>query len=163
MSLNTITLKKYAPSELETYYSVVKEDKVMHYISGKGLTLGEAREKFESILKLNSENDGVGYFKVYNDKDEFIGDGKLEWYSLDPSKIEVGYILKEEFWGRGYGTMICAMLLSIADANWPTRDIVGIIDPENAASKRILEKFGLKSFFVGVEDDLPTEKLILKR
>jgi len=77
--------------------------------------------------------------------------------------LEIGYLLKEAFWGKGYGTMVCIKLLSLAEQRWPTEDVIGIIDPENMASKKLLEKFGFKRYFIGVEDDLPTEKLILKR
>ncbi|MNL68026.1 hypothetical protein D3C87_1926870 [compost metagenome] len=59
--------------------------------------------------------------------------------------------------------MICTKLLSLAEELFSTVDIIGIIDPDNAASKRLLEKFGFKSYFIGIEDDLPTEKLILKK
>ena len=87
----------------------------------------------------------------------------MEWYKPDETQLEIGYMLKEEFWGKGYGTMICSELLSLADTVLAKKDIIGIIDPENAASKKLLEKFGFQSYFVGIEDDLPTEKLILRR
>jgi len=161
--MGSITIIKYIQSDFSTYYSLVKEDNVMRYISGKGLTIEEAMKKFDSIVKTNAEDAELGYFKIYNNVGEFIGDGKMEWHKQDRTKLEIGYILKEEFWGKGYGTMICAKLLSLVDETFPTVDIIGIVDPENVASKKLLEKFGFKSYFIGVEDDLPTEKLILKK
>ena len=92
---------------------------------------------------------------------DFMGDCKLEWYPPDRSKLEMGYILKEEFWGKGYGTQICQKLIALADTVAPGMEIIGIIDPDNTASKRLLEKFGFKSFFIGTENSLPTEKLQL--
>lgn len=160
---HTIVLEKYIQTDFETFYSLVKEDGVMRYISGEGLTISAAREKFDSIIKLNNEEANLGYFKVFNENSEFIGDCKLEWNKHDRSMLEIGYILKEEFWGRKYGTMICSELLSLADQLWPAKDVIGIIDPDNTASKRLLEKFGFESYFVGTEDDLPTEKLMLKK
>jgi hypothetical protein len=41
--------------------------------------------------------------------------------------------------------------------------VIGIIDPDNAASRQLLTKFGFQSYFVGIEDEVATEKLILKR
>ena len=163
MGTNSISITKYKASDYETFYSVVKEDKLMQYISGKGLTEEEAKQKFNSVLEVNNEDRRMGYFKVYNSDGVFIGDGKLERCKKDRSKLEIGYILKEEFWGNGYGTMICTELLSLADKIAPTVDVIGIIDPDNIASRRLLEKFGFRSYFVGVEDNLPTEKLILAR
>ncbi len=163
MSKNPISIEKYNQGDFDLYYSMVKEDQVMRYITGKGLTKEEALSKFKEIIDFNLNENHMGYFKIYNNKDEFIGDGKLEWYKQDVSKLEVGYILKEEFWGRGYGTMICREMLALAERLWPARDVIGIIDPDNIASRRLLEKFGFKSFFIGIEDDLPTEKLMLSK
>lgn len=160
--MDTITIAKYTKSDFETYYSLVQEDNVMRYVSGKGLQVEEARLKFDSILEVNAQDDEIGYFKIYNNEHKFIGDCKIEWYKHDRSKLEIGYLLKEKFWRRGYGTMVCTKLLHLADKSYPTVDLIGIIDPDNLASKRLLEKFGFKSFFCGVEDGIPTEKLIRK-
>lgn len=163
MNDTEIVLQKYTQADFDTFYPLVKDDKIMRYISGKGLTLEAAKLKFESVIKTNTEQEEIGYFKIFNSQGEKIGQGKLEWYKLDDTKLEIGYMLKEEFWGQGLGTMICTKLLFIANELWPTIDIVGLIHPENIASKRLLEKFGFQSYFVGIENNVPTEKLILRK
>ncbi|OJV54331.1 MAG: GNAT family N-acetyltransferase [Bacteroidetes bacterium 43-16] len=142
---------------------MVQQDDVMKYISGAGLTEVQARSKFRSMLELNREEDTLGCFMVYNEAGIFIGDGKLVSYKHDTSLLEIGYILKSTFWNRGYGTMICHKIITLADELLPGKDMVGLIDPDNIASKKLLEKFGFRSYFLGMEDDLPTEKLLLKR
>jgi ribosomal-protein-alanine N-acetyltransferase len=163
MGSESIELVKYQDGDFDTYYSLVREDKLMRYISGQGLTIQEALAKFDSIIKINNKELSIGYFKVYNGRQDFIGDGKLEWNKYDGTKLDIGYILKEEFWKKGYGTMLCSKLLSLAESIYPQTDIIGIIDPENIASKSLLEKFGFKTYFTGVEDSLPTQKLVLRR
>lgn len=158
-----ITLTKYTATDFSTFYGLVKEDKLMRYISGKGLSEEEALKKFDFILKTNAENDAIGFFKIHSSTGEFMGDGKLEWNKRDKTKLEIGYILIESFWGKGFGTQICTKLLALAEEKFPAVDVIGIIDPENMASRKLLEKFGFKSYFIGIEDDLPTEKLILLR
>jgi len=161
--MESLTLTKYVQSDFNIYYSLVKEDNVMRYISGDGLSEEQAKNKFHSIIAVNAKNTAIGYFKVFNVAEDFIGDCKLEWTKEDDAVLEIGYILKEEFWGQGYGTMICAQLLTLADTLYPHTDIIGIIDPDNVASKKLLEKYGFESYFIGIEDDLPTEKLILNK
>lgn len=163
LTADLLTLKKYIPEDFEVYYTMVKDDRVMRYITGKGLTEEEARKKFDSIIRINEEENELGYFKVFDDEGKHIGDCKLERYDQDKSLLEVGYIVKKEFWGMGYGTLICERMLALADWVAPSADIVGIIDPENTASKGLLEKFNFKTYFIGIEDDLPTEKLRLSR
>lgn len=161
--MESLILTKYIHSDFTTYYALVKEDNVMRYVSGSGLSEEEAMNKFHSIIAINTKDTAIGYFKIFNIATEFIGDGKLEWSKEDNSILEIGYILKESFWGQGYGTQICKQLLALADTLYPNVDVIGIIDPDNIASKKLLEKYGFKTYFVGVEDDLPTEKLILKK
>lgn len=158
-----ITYSKYTASDIEIFKTLVYDDEIMKYISGKALTEKEAEAKFSAILKVNNREDKLGYFKVCTIMGEFIGDCKLECYKHDSSILEIGYILKKAYQGLGYGTQICKDLLAISQAYFPKQDIIGIIDPENIASKKLLTKFDFKSYFVGVEDALPTEKLILRR
>ncbi|MBL7706723.1 MAG: GNAT family N-acetyltransferase [Taibaiella sp.] len=163
MSDGKLSFSKYEAQDFENYYSIVKQDDVMRYISGKGLTAGQARAKFLSILEQGRAEEALGYFKVYKEDGIFIGDCKLVHYKHDPSVLEIGYILKPEYWGKGYGAMIGQKMLALADEVAPSKDIIGLIDPDNKASKKLLEKFGFSTCFLGIEDDVPTEKLMLKR
>jgi len=160
---NTLLFKKYLPEDFDAFHDLVKADDVMKYITGKGLSAGQARKKFDSILEINQDPD-LGYFKVIEaDTLKLLGDCKLVNYKKDPSVFEIGYLLRKEHWGKGLGTQICESMLALATTLNPDKDVIGIIDPDNTASKRLLNKFGFKSFFVGLEDALATEKLILKR
>ncbi len=159
----TLVFEKYLLEDLATFTNLVSEDDVMKYITGKGLTAEQARIKFDSILDINQDPD-LGYFKVIDSQTHLLlGDCKLVNYKKDPGVFELGYLLRKEFWGQGLGTKICESMLALATNLNPQKDVIGIIDPQNAASKRLLTKFGFKSFFVGTEDNMATEKLILKR
>lgn len=159
----SVYLVKHNPEDFEAYYTLVKDDTVMKYVSGKGLTREEAKTKFNTIIDTNINHADLGYFKVYNTDNIYLGDAKLEYYKYDHNVLEIGYILKKEFWGKGYGTAICRLLLNKADIIATNLDLIGIIDPDNIASRQLLEKFGFKTYFVGMEDGLPTEKLKLSR
>ncbi|MEC3879988.1 GNAT family N-acetyltransferase [Parapedobacter sp. 10938] len=156
-----IVYEKYRPDDFEDYYNLVKSDRVMRYITGKGLPEAAARTTFDRFLKTNPLDSRLGYFKASDPQTgAHIGECKLVNYPKDESVFEIGYLLKEQLWSKGYGTLICEAMLSLASAVDPRKQVIGIIDPENTASRRLLEKFGFVSFFTGVEDGLPTEKLI---
>lgn len=57
--------------------------------------------------------------------------------------IEIGYIFKKSAWGKGYATEACKRLLRFAFEESPLEEIVATIDPENGASRKVLEKSGL--------------------
>ncbi len=58
-------------------------------------------------------------------------------------EVEVGYILKRSAWGQGYATEVCRRLLRFAFEETPLEEVAAVIDPENTASHRVLEKSGL--------------------
>jgi len=161
--MNKLTFDKYTADDFGNYKQLVKDDEVMKYISGSGLSEDEAKLKFDSILAVNSQDSMLGTYKILNAEDVFIGDCKIVRYFSDNVSLEIGYILKKDFWRLGYGTLICKKLLDTANQFYPMLDIIGIIDPDNIASKRLLQKFGFESYFIGFEDNLPTEKLMLKK
>ena len=56
--------------------------------------------------------------------------------------VEIGYILKEAAWGKGYATEVCRRLLRFAFEESPLEEIVATLDDAHEASKRVLEKAG---------------------
>ena len=157
-SLNYI---KFEPEDLDIYLKIVSSDSVMKYITGRARSREENIKRFKGILKANTDHVKGGYFKIY-DRGNVIGLGKLEYYDKEVDTIEVGYILMEDYWGIGFGKTICKDLIQFARINEMAKYIIGIIDRENIASKRILMSNGLESYFLGIENDLPTEKLRMK-
>ena len=65
--------------------------------------------------------------------------------ALPDCEIEIGYILKRSAWGKGYATEATKRLLKFAFEQTPIEELVATIDPENSASRRVLEKCGLIS------------------
>lgn len=155
-----IILEKFGFSDFDLYYSLVQDHDVMRYVSGKGLSIEAARAKFDLIMMINSRDPALGYFKVYNSGKQYVGECKLVPYKEARPSLEIGYILKKEFWRQGYGTAICTELLALASRVAPEQDVIGVIDPENVSSRKLLEKFGFRSYFLGEEEQMATEKLI---
>jgi len=156
-----ISRVKYIADDFKWFQTLVFDEEIMQYITGEILTPDQALEKFNAMVAINKEEEELGYFKLIGYNTEFIGECKLERYAQDKSMLELGYILKKAYRRKGIGTLICQELLSIAAEHYPNMPIIAIIDPDNLASRSLLEKFNFKSFFVGVEDNLPTEKFIL--
>ncbi|WP_400261002.1 GNAT family N-acetyltransferase [Sphingobacterium sp. SG20118] len=162
--ITSLNFKKYKTEDFRDYYNLVKEDTYMKYITGEGMSKENAIKRFEYILDFGRQHDAIGYFQVRDvETNSIIGDSKLVYNKDDKSLFEIGYLLKEEYWRKGLGTKICAYLLALASTIDEKKDIIGIIHPENIASRRLLEKFGFKSIFKGDENGATIEKLILKR
>lgn len=145
----------------QSLYSVLTQDiRVMHYITEKAETEAEVIENFKKILHYNAtHNDGTGYYKIFDQK-TYIGFGKLSWDQ--ENKIEIGYMLLPEQWGKGYATLVIAHFLEQikCSKNLAQFTVYAIIDPKNGASKHLLEKHDFISVWQGIEDGLPSEHLV---
>jgi len=141
-----IHLEKIADQDFEDYYSLAGNEKVMALITGRPQTREEALKKFNSLLENSSLYDSYGSFKVMDRAgSELLGFAKLEIKGNLRSEAELGYMLKPEFWGMGYGSEIAAYLMKKAEADPELTRVYAIIDPQNTASEKILLRLGFVS------------------
>jgi [ribosomal protein S5]-alanine N-acetyltransferase len=61
----------------------------------------------------------------------------------DTGEIEVGYEFAPASWGQGYATEIARAALSHAWETAGLRQVIAIVYPDNAASRRVIEKIGM--------------------
>lgn len=158
-----IKLAKYIDSDFDLFNTMVSDDETMKYIAGNGWTESRARLHFDSMLEINCKEEGFGFYKVVNQENEFIGNCSLERYKYDSEIIEIGYVLKKEFWRKGYGSAICQEILAKANHLYSELKVIAIVNSDNLASKKLLEKYGFELYFKGLEDGRLSEKFILKR
>jgi ribosomal-protein-alanine N-acetyltransferase len=61
----------------------------------------------------------------------------------DTNETEVGYLLGHAFWGKGYATEAARVSVEFGLKEIGLQEIIGLTDPLNVASQRVLEKCGL--------------------
>jgi GNAT superfamily N-acetyltransferase len=61
---------------------------------------------------------------------------------VDPPELHVGYLLREESWGKGYATELVTGLVSALAGSGPLRLLGGVAKDNNPASARVLQKAG---------------------
>jgi RimJ/RimL family protein N-acetyltransferase len=75
---------------------------------------------------------------------EPVGRAVLRHLTIDDvDEIEVGYAFYPPYWGQGLATEIAARCVGLAGHELGLSEIVGLTDPANGASRRVLEKVGL--------------------
>ena len=84
---------------------------------------------------------------------EFTGWAGVDGRSKD-DEAEIGWYLASRHWGRGYATEVTRLLIVFACDTLGYHRLFATADPENAASRRVLEKSGLG--YVGIVEDVPT-------
>ncbi len=117
-------------------------------------------ETLPAILREYDElPEGFGRFAA--DAPDFVG-----WFSLkpatsvglDPADVELGYRLLPSCWGRGLATEGARLLVRRAFTELGVDRVVATTMTVNTASRRVLEKAGLRhvgTFFADWPDPLP--------
>ena len=59
--------------------------------------------------------------------------------------IEIGYFLRKDEWGQGYVSEAVSRVLEFAFSVASLEEIVAVIDPQNIASRKVLERTGFLS------------------
>jgi ribosomal-protein-alanine N-acetyltransferase len=72
----------------------------------------------------------------------------IGWCGLAPldktDEIEIGYGIAKEYWGRGLTTEAAAATIRYGFEELKLNQIVAVAMPENIASRRIMEKIGMR-------------------
>jgi len=153
-----IYLEKLLPQDFESFHAMTGNMKVMAMVSGRPLSVKEARTKFDYFLENNKLHISFGSFKVLEvPSSKMLGFAKLEIKKEQPGVAEIGYMLLPEFWGRGLGNEIAETLLKLAISDPTLSRVYANTDPNNVASRRILIKNGFISEEINKLDGLPNE------
>lgn len=93
---------------------------------------------------------GYGFWLVVRkEDDEIIGRAGLSNREVDgETKLELGYVIAEEFQNQGYAFEICEAICGFVKDLLFENEMVCFMKKENVASKKLAEKLG----FIYVED-----------
>ncbi len=100
---------------------------------------------------------GFGMCPWYlRDGGEFVGLGGLRHLALDDeTTVEVGYGFLPQFWGRGLATELTLACVATGFVLMELPSIVALTLTENTASRRVMEKAGLRFDRALVHAELP--------
>ena len=87
----------------------------------------------------------VGYFAaIRKDTRAFVGQMGLLWSDFDELRVlEIGYMLKRKYWGKGFATEGAAALAQYAFDTIGVNRVYASIRPENTQSIRVAERIGM--------------------
>lgn len=114
-------------------------------------TLGGLRSEKETMGYAMAQEDhwqrhGFGWWRAHDlETGAFVGRGGIRHLELEgATEVEVGYAIVRERWGGGFATEIAEAGIRLARESGLAR-VVGITLIWNHASRRVLEKVGLRS------------------
>jgi ribosomal-protein-alanine N-acetyltransferase len=78
------------------------------------------------------------------DGDPVVGIAGLLWVEGHGPEVEAAYVLRRDRWGRGYATEALRAVLAAGHGELGLGRIVALAYPENDASRRVMEKAGMR-------------------
>ncbi len=151
MKNSNIIIRKLRLSDLDELYHLLSDSKVMRYIEPP-----YSREQTENFLISAGLCESPLVFAAEKDG-RFIG--YVIFHEYDPDSYELGWVLAEEFWGKGYASSITKIIMAQAAAM--KKDLVIECVPEQQITKHLALSNGFT--YTGNIDNLDVFRLKVQR
>lgn len=140
-------LREFTLDDIDNMVDLDSDPEVMRFINGGRPTPRKFIEQkvMPRVLAYYTTLDRQGIWAAVDKSDgSFMGWFHLRPNQADVSETELGYRLKRKYWGQGFATEGSIALIKKGFEELQVEDIVAIADPANTASRRVMEKAGLR-------------------
>lgn len=139
-----LRLRPYRPDDAQAMFAVFGDPEVMRYsMSGADPTIESTQARIQKLM----DHQNLFGFSLWVVEDRstgaILGDCGLKQLEEGP-EIEVGYRFAKPHWGHGYASEAAAASVQHGFAALGLARIVAVVEPPNVASRKVLEKIGLK-------------------
>ena len=138
-------LRPITVADLAALVSLDSDPEVMRFINGGQPTpRALAAEVMLPRMLAAATRPGLGFFAVESPEGAFLGWVHLRLDSFEPAWAEIGYRLARPLWGQGVATTASRLLVRRAFEELGFDVVSARAMPENLASRRVMEKVGLR-------------------
>ena len=140
-------LRRLDENDIDAIFAMRIDKDVMRFIR-------ETQDRAESAnwIKLVSsrwKNEKIGFCALIEKQSaKLIGWCGL-WKLKETGETEIGYAIAKEFWGKGFAVEAAEAFLTYGFNELNLSKIVAVAFPENTASRRVMEKLGMKFDYLG--------------
>jgi ribosomal-protein-alanine N-acetyltransferase len=144
-----LILREFRETDVDGFFEMDSNPAVHKYLGNNPIsTIEQAKVGVANIMQQYLDN-GIGrWATIEKSSGNFIGWSGLKFIrEYENNRInfyDVGYRLIPKYWGKGYATESCKAALAYGFNTMQLNEIIGTANVENKASRRALEKCGLK-------------------
>jgi [ribosomal protein S5]-alanine N-acetyltransferase len=139
-----LRIRPFDPAvDAEPLHELWGDAEAMRFLPGGGkVSVADTRRRLEAIREHDA--DGWGFWAL-DDRESgtLVGGAGLFPLGWEGPEIELAYHILPSAWGRGYATEAAAALLAAAWRETDLDHVVAVTMPDNAASRRVMEKLGM--------------------
>jgi RimJ/RimL family protein N-acetyltransferase len=143
-----LRLRRWRPEDREPFAALNADPDVTRYLGdGRPMSRQASDELADRIERYFAEH-GYGLWAAeLTGEAPFIGFIGLALPTFLPEvlpTVEIGWRLARPYWGRGLATEGARTALAAAFGLLEQREVCSIHDPDNVASRRVMEKIGMR-------------------
>ena len=144
LTTTRLALRRFTSEDIDWLLQLYSDPSVMEHMGGPQDEETVAELLDERILQYYDEHPGLGIWVTLERTSESPIGFHLLNHIRGETLIQVGFILSQNAWGKGYGTEMAEALLRHGFTELSLPRIHGITSLANLASQRVLEKIGLE-------------------
>tara|TARA_R100001244_G_scaffold86820_10_gene66506 strand:- start:45905 stop:46432 length:528 start_codon:yes stop_codon:yes gene_type:complete len=139
-----LIMRRFTRDDAAAYLPLVSLSEVIRFTGERALgSRDEVVQLLEARQLRDYELHGYGRMAcIEKATGQLIGFSGLK-YLDDIDETDVGYRFLPAVWGKGYATESSAAIIGIQAKQFELKRIIGLVEPENLGSVRVLRKLGL--------------------
>jgi RimJ/RimL family protein N-acetyltransferase len=146
LETDRLLLREFDEADAGPFYLLGSDPAILRYTGDPGGGLASVAQALEVLCSrplADYRKHGFGRWAcVLPASGEVIGFAGLK-YLDDLAEVDLGYRFLPVYWGRGLATEASRAVLEYGFTHLGLRRVIGLVEPENVASVRVLEKLGL--------------------
>jgi len=136
-------IRQFIQADENTYLTLFDDKDVTTHLPKR--SQHENVQMFKDSLEEYAAGKVLGRWGMFNNgTEEFIGICLLREYTEDKSKVELGYVLRKTFWGKGIASEMAQILVAYAFTHTDIQELVAVTTLQNTSSQKVLEKAGFE-------------------
>jgi RimJ/RimL family protein N-acetyltransferase len=146
LRLDRLRLRDWREADWPQAHAYASDPEVVRYMDWGPNTEEETRAFIRSAMQVAQASPRTNHDLAVTllGTGEVIGGCRIWIEAAEHREASIGYSLARPHWGRGYATELAGGLLRFGFETLGMHRIWAIVEPENVASARVLEKLGLQ-------------------
>jgi Acetyltransferases, including N-acetylases of ribosomal proteins len=143
-----LIIRAYKEEDMMECFQLMQDKELFTYLDMEVMSLEEYKKLFKwliSCYNVGFDRDFKYSFNiVLKETGEHIGWCGIGGSNINHSIKEIYYLIGRKYWRNGYAKEASKALLDYGFKVMDLEEITAMVDPENIASKKVIENMGLK-------------------
>ncbi|WP_084777916.1 GNAT family N-acetyltransferase [Saccharibacillus sacchari] len=138
-----LILRQAVHGDREGFFALYADEEVMRYMPLDPFeSIEEADDEMGWHARIFRERTGLRWMIEEKDTGSFVGTCGFLGIERQHNRMEIGYDLARQHWGKGYMPEAVRAVLGFGFGPLAANKIEARVDPDNAASVRLMDKLG---------------------